>query len=113
MSSGTLVLSSTNIVSLLTPEFDLSDGLQELAAAWERLIAAFILGKKPELIQEILTFVFYWYNFMPIARGTAVCGYTLLLSLFAAAGLPVTTIIPLVSPPTPTPHPHAHTHDNR
>jgi hypothetical protein len=34
------------------------------------------------------------YNFMPLARGTAACGYTALLSLFWAAGMPVTSSIP-------------------
>jgi hypothetical protein len=31
---------------------------------------------------------------MPLARGTAACGYTALLSLFWAAGMPVTSSIP-------------------
>jgi hypothetical protein len=31
---------------------------------------------------------------MPLARGTAACGYTTLLALFWAAGMPVTARIP-------------------
>eukprot|EP00983_Pelagomonas_calceolata_P045807 1139884-Pelagomonas_calceolata.AAC.4 len=31
---------------------------------------------------------------MPLARGTAACGYTTILSLFWAAGMPITASIP-------------------
>ena len=31
---------------------------------------------------------------MPLARGTAACGYTTILSLFWAAGMPITVSIP-------------------
>lgn len=34
------------------------------------------------------------YNFMPLARGTAVVGYVTLLGLFLAANMKVTTSIP-------------------
>jgi hypothetical protein len=34
------------------------------------------------------------YNFMPLARGTAAVGYTSMLSMFWAAGMPVTAPIP-------------------
>jgi len=49
---------------------------------------------KATLARAILTFAYYWYNFMPLARGTAACGYTVILSLFWAAGMPVTARIP-------------------
>ncbi len=48
----------------------------------------------PHVARLILTYAYYWYNFMPLARGTAACGYTTLLSLFWAAGMPVTARIP-------------------
>lgn len=48
----------------------------------------------PTIAQRILTYAYYWYNFMPLARGTAACGYTTILSLFWAAGMPVTATIP-------------------
>ena len=70
--------------------------LQELKAAFERLIAAFLTGEKAEIAKQITAFVFYWYNFMPIARGTAVCGHTAILALFAAADMPITATIPKV-----------------
>jgi len=34
------------------------------------------------------------YNFMPLARGTAAVGYTTMLGLFWAAGMPITAEIP-------------------
>ena len=72
--------------------------MQEFIAAWDELVQAFLGEDKALIAKKILTFVFYWYNFMPIARGTAVCGYITLLSLFDAAGIPVTTPIPKVTP---------------
>lgn len=48
----------------------------------------------PKLAQSILRYGYYWYNFMPLARGTAATGYTTILSLFWAAGMPVTARIP-------------------
>jgi hypothetical protein len=38
--------------------------------------------------------VYYWYNFMPLARGSAAVGYTTILSLFWALGMPITVPIP-------------------
>jgi hypothetical protein len=42
----------------------------------------------------ILCYAYYWYNFMPLARGTAAVGYTTMLALFWAAGMPITQPIP-------------------
>ncbi len=39
-------------------------------------------------------YTYYWYNFMPLARGTAAVGYTTILSLFLSAGMPITAHIP-------------------
>ena len=41
-----------------------------------------------------MTYCYYWYNFMPLARGTAAVGYTTMLGLFWGAGMPVTATIP-------------------
>ena len=91
-------------VSIRTPvtpprwrEFD-----AELAAVWEGLLDALVSGDKPAAAVAILTFVYYWYNFMPIARGTAVCGHVTLLSLFAVAGMPLKAAIPVVSAAPPS-----------
>jgi carbon starvation protein CstA len=41
-----------------------------------------------------MSYAYYWYNFMPLARGTAAVGYTTMLGLFWAAGMPITAPIP-------------------
>ncbi|KAG2493602.1 hypothetical protein HYH03_008119 [Edaphochlamys debaryana] len=66
----------------------------ELEAAFEGVLQAFEEGDLPKLAGRILTFCYYWYNFMPLARGTAAVGYTTMLSIFWAAGMPVTASIP-------------------
>lgn len=86
-------LLSTRRDAVLTP---LHDAGQELSALWEQLLGALESGNKPRTAVAVLTFVYYWYNFMPLARGTAVSGYITLLSLFMAAGMPVTEPIPKV-----------------
>eukprot|EP01126_Amoeba_proteus_P048813 TRINITY_DN5665_c0_g3_i7.p1 TRINITY_DN5665_c0_g3~~TRINITY_DN5665_c0_g3_i7.p1 ORF type:complete len:397 (+),score=66.41 TRINITY_DN5665_c0_g3_i7:136-1326(+) len=42
----------------------------------------------------ILTLSFYWYNFMPLSRGTAACGYIALVGLYLAVGLRINTMVP-------------------
>ena len=39
--------------------------------------------------------MYYWYNFMPLARGSAAVGYTTILSLCWAFGMPVSASIPV------------------
>lgn len=53
-----------------------------------------ISGNKHTIAAAICAYTYYWYNFMPLARGTAAVGYTTMLGLFWAAGMPVTTPIP-------------------
>jgi hypothetical protein len=48
----------------------------------------------PDAADAILRYAFFWYNFMPLARGTAVVGYITILSMFLAAGMPVQSSIP-------------------
>ena len=67
---------------------------QELEAAWEGLVACLLQGDLAGAARGILTFGYYWYNFMPLARGTAAVGYTTILALLWAAGVPVSTPIP-------------------
>lgn len=67
---------------------------KELNFAWDSFMNAMERGEKLEIAKCILTFVYYWYNFMPLARGTAACGYTTILALFWAAKIPVTVTIP-------------------
>ncbi|GLI61283.1 hypothetical protein VaNZ11_003633 [Volvox africanus] len=66
----------------------------ELESAFEAILQAFVDEDLPKLAQRILTYCYYWYNFMPLARGTAAVGYTTMLSMFWAAGMPVTAAIP-------------------
>jgi len=68
----------------------------EIEALWSALItgAAEKEPDYPKLQELILNLVFYWYNFMPLARGTAASGYVSLLGLFFAIGRPVTATIP-------------------
>eukprot|EP01126_Amoeba_proteus_P056613 TRINITY_DN7132_c0_g1_i2.p1 TRINITY_DN7132_c0_g1~~TRINITY_DN7132_c0_g1_i2.p1 ORF type:complete len:433 (+),score=77.31 TRINITY_DN7132_c0_g1_i2:2000-3298(+) len=42
----------------------------------------------------ILTLTFYWYNFMPLSRGTAACGYIGMLAMFLAVGIKIDTMVP-------------------
>jgi len=69
---------------------------QELKAAWEGILQEMAKDPLdcPALARAILVYAYYWYNFMPLARGTAACGYTTILSLFWAAGMPITASIP-------------------
>lgn len=75
---------------------------QEMSAAWEALCDTFCweaYGSTDMTLLEkvrdcILTLTFYWYNFMPLARGTAAVGYVTLLGLFLAAGMEISTNIP-------------------
>eukprot|EP00959_Pyramimonas_sp_CCMP1952_P277977 5810832-Pyramimonas_sp.AAC.1 len=46
------------------------------------------------LREKVLTLAFYWYNFMPLARGTAATGYIAILGFFLAIGHPITVPIP-------------------
>jgi len=79
----------------------------ELLNSGDRLMEAFVSGIFPFLVsieiildrdkyvtaRIILTYVYYWYNFVPLARDTAACGYTAIL-LFWVAGMPITVGIP-------------------
>lgn len=50
------------------------------------------------MAEAILLLAYYWYNFMPLARGTAAVGYITILGLFLAAGMPVNRFMPEVTP---------------
>ena len=47
-----------------------------------------------EISDWILTLTFFWYNFMPLARGTAACGYIGLLGLFLSIDIEITANVP-------------------
>jgi hypothetical protein len=49
---------------------------------------------KEDISKWILTTGFYWYNFMPLARGTAICGYTSIIAMFLAFGQQLQAPVP-------------------
>ncbi|XP_020091961.1 suppressor of RPS4-RLD 1 isoform X2 [Ananas comosus] len=74
----------------------------EMAAAWEALCTVYcgeLFGSNDvnmlgDVKDAILRMTYYWYNFMPLSRGSAAVGYTVLLGLFLAANMEVTASIP-------------------
>ncbi|CAI5468015.1 unnamed protein product [Closterium sp. Yama58-4] len=66
----------------------------ELTAAWKNLCEVMADAKKSKddkLVKTaILRVVYYWYNFSPLSRGSAMAGYSSLLGLFLAAGKEIT-----------------------
>lgn len=71
--------------------------LQELHVLWEQTLSCLEKADGPTIAKSILHFAYFWYNFMPLARGTAAAGYIFILSMFLAAGMPVTGSIPKAS----------------
>ncbi|KAJ3669831.1 hypothetical protein LUZ60_010155 [Juncus effusus] len=75
---------------------------EEMAFAWEALCEAYSgdlfashdLSMLTSVKDSILRLTYYWYNFMPLSRGTSAVGYTVLLGLFLAANMEVTNEIP-------------------
>ncbi|XP_031478846.1 suppressor of RPS4-RLD 1 [Nymphaea colorata] len=74
----------------------------EMIMAWEALCNDYCgeaygstdLDSLKKIQQGILRLAYYWYNFMPLSRGTAVVGYVVLLGLHLAANMEVTENIP-------------------
>jgi len=57
----------------------------ELAAHFSALVAALASSDADAAISATLRLAYYWFNFMPLARGSAGVGYSLLLGGLAAA----------------------------
>ncbi|XP_043715068.1 suppressor of RPS4-RLD 1 isoform X2 [Telopea speciosissima] len=74
----------------------------EMAMAWEAICSAYCgetygstdFNMLEKLRDAILRMTYYWYNFMPLSRGSAVVGFVVLLGLFLAANMEVTESIP-------------------
>ena len=64
---------------------------------WEQTLSCLEKADGPTIAKSILHYAYFWYNFMPLARGTAAAGYIFILSMFLAAGMPVTASIPKAS----------------
>eukprot|EP00026_Physarum_polycephalum_P002160 Phypoly_transcript_02165.p1 GENE.Phypoly_transcript_02165~~Phypoly_transcript_02165.p1 ORF type:complete len:924 (+),score=154.83 Phypoly_transcript_02165:113-2884(+) len=69
---------------------------QEMTYVWE-LLTAEATNPNPDMekvVEQILTLTFYWYNFMPLSRGTAAVGYMTMVAMFLAMGYQITAPIP-------------------
>ncbi|XP_061948609.1 suppressor of RPS4-RLD 1 isoform X2 [Populus nigra] len=74
----------------------------EMTMAWEAVCNAYCgetYGSTDFDVLEnvrdaILRMTYYWYNFMPLSRGSAVVGFTVLLGLLLAANMEFTGKIP-------------------
>ncbi|CAI7767981.1 unnamed protein product, partial [Closterium sp. NIES-53] len=75
----------------------------EMDAAWKALCAAYLDTALREsniteyrhcILRAILTLSFYWYQYGPLTRGTAMVGYVTMLGLFLAADMQVTANAP-------------------
>lgn len=74
----------------------------EMAMAWQTLCNVYCsevygsadISMLDKVKDAILRITYYWYNFMPLARGTSAVGYTVLLGLFLACNMEVTGNIP-------------------
>jgi len=69
---------------------------KEMTFIWNSLTSE---ASKPDMDLErtsdlILMLTFYWYNFMPLSRGSAAVGYTTMLGLFLALGIDLPVAIP-------------------
>ncbi|XP_010531274.1 PREDICTED: suppressor of RPS4-RLD 1 [Tarenaya hassleriana] len=74
----------------------------EMTSAWEALCKAYCgenygstdFNLLENLRDSILRLTYYWYNFMPLTRGTAAVGFVVLLGLLLAANMEFTGNIP-------------------
>jgi hypothetical protein len=69
---------------------------RELSFAWKKLTEEATKAEVDldRLSDQILTMTFYWYNFMPLSRGTAAVGYMGLLAMFLANGIEISAFVP-------------------
>lgn len=66
----------------------------EMSTLFESLIDALADEDQERATDTALRFAFYWYNFMPLARGSALCGYVSLLGALLAMGQQLPVAIP-------------------
>lgn len=73
-----------------------------MTSAWEVLCNAYCgetygsndFGTLENVREAILRMTYYWYNFMPLSRGSAVVGFIVMLGLLLAANMEFTGNIP-------------------
>ncbi|XP_071739581.1 suppressor of RPS4-RLD 1 [Rutidosis leptorrhynchoides] len=74
----------------------------EMTSAWEVLCNSYCgetygsndFGTLENVREAILRMTYYWYNFMPLSRGSAVVGFSVMLGLLLAANMEFTGSIP-------------------
>ncbi|MFS8010859.1 putative tetratricopeptide-like helical domain superfamily [Helianthus anomalus] len=74
----------------------------EMTSSWEALCNAYCgetygsndFGTLENVREAILRMTYYWYNFMPLSRGSAVVGFSVMLGLLLAANMEFTGSIP-------------------
>lgn len=74
----------------------------EMAMAWEALCNAYCgdaygstdFNALENVRDAIMRMTYYWYNFMPLSRGSAAVGFVVLLGLFLAANMEFSGTIP-------------------
>lgn len=79
-----------------------SDFDAEMTAAWEALcdaccgesFASTDFDSLENVREAILRMTYYWYNFMPLSRGSAAVGFVVMLGLLLAANMEFTGSIP-------------------
>jgi len=72
---------------------------KELDACWKKIVILVLTrkgekGEDKDILTAILGMMFYWYNFMPLSRGTAACGFVLLFALLATLGKKLNVHVP-------------------
>eukprot|EP01133_Synstelium_polycarpum_P009737 gene9737-11372_t len=74
---------------------------EEMSSIWTRLVSAVAdyqgsqdQQKMDALSDLVLQLTFYWYNFMPLTRGSAAVGYTVLLGVFLSLDIDIVANIP-------------------
>ena len=71
---------------------------KELAAAWKRIVRLALTRTDDSFLEPFLRamydMTFYWYNFMPLSRGTAAGGFVLMMALLASVGLRLNKHVP-------------------
>jgi len=76
------------------------DYARELDHAWDILCREARAPPKsgastrPRCVEHVLTLAFYWYNFMPLSRGTAACGLISIVAMLLALDLELSDNLP-------------------
>ncbi|KAF2074595.1 hypothetical protein CYY_004102 [Polysphondylium violaceum] len=79
------------LVNLILNYYQYQKIQQQQPQPADKTIALAMIDKISELI---LTLSFYWYNFMPLSRGSAAIGLTVLLGLFLSIDIRIINPIP-------------------